>query len=151
VAVRRAEPLNSGEYVHSPTAVTVSAASSFVFCVAVSLVSASSSSRPGAPDRDWLYRRSLIYIIVGRGYLSNSVYQTKVVVKVAKTLLDLDEALLAEAAATLGTKTKKETVTLALRKVSEDARARRASALEDLLTVADGGGFDYDRLADLDQ
>lgn len=69
----------------------------------------------------------------------------------AKTLLDLDEALLAEAAATLGTKTKKETVTLALRKVSEDARARRASALEDLLTVADSGGFDYDRLADLDQ
>lgn len=69
----------------------------------------------------------------------------------AKTLLDLDESLLAEAAAALGTKTKKETVTLALQKVSEDARARRASALEDLLTVADGGGFDYDRLADLDQ
>jgi hypothetical protein len=40
---------------------------------------------------------------------------------------------------------------LALQKVSEDARARRASALEDLLTVADDGGFDYDRLADLDQ
>jgi Arc/MetJ family transcription regulator len=79
------------------------------------------------------------------------LYQIEVVVKVAKTLLDLDEALLAEAAATLGTKTKKETVTLALRKVSEDARARRASALEDLLTVADGGGFDYERLADLDQ
>ncbi len=69
----------------------------------------------------------------------------------AKTLLDLDEGLLAEAAATLGTKTKKETVTVALQKVSEDARARRASALEDLLTVADDGGFDYDRLADLDQ
>jgi Arc/MetJ family transcription regulator len=79
------------------------------------------------------------------------LYQIEVVVKVAKTLLDLDEALLAEAAATLGTKTKKETVTLALRKVSEDARARRASALEDLLTVADGGGFDYELLADLDQ
>lgn len=72
-------------------------------------------------------------------------------VEVAKTLLDLDEGLLAEAAATLGTKTKKETVTLALQKVSEDARARRASALEDLLTVADDGGFDYDRLADLNQ
>lgn len=68
-----------------------------------------------------------------------------------KTLLDLDEALLAEAAATLGTKTKKDTVTLALQKVSEDARARRASAFQDLLKVADGGGFDYDRLADLDQ
>jgi Arc/MetJ family transcription regulator len=69
----------------------------------------------------------------------------------ARTLLDLDENLLAEAAATLGTKTKKDTVTRALLKVSEDARARRAGALEDLLTVADAGGFDYGRLEDLDQ
>ena len=69
----------------------------------------------------------------------------------AKTLLDLDEDLLAEAAATLGTKTKKDTVTLALQKVSEDARARRASALEDMLAAADADVFDYDRLADLDQ
>jgi Arc/MetJ family transcription regulator len=69
----------------------------------------------------------------------------------AKTLLDLDEDLLAEAAATLGTKTKKDTVTLALKKVSEDARARRAGALEDLLATADAGGFDYGRLEDLDQ
>ena len=65
----------------------------------------------------------------------------------AKTLLDLDENLLAEAAATLGTKTKKDTVTLALQKVSEDARSRRASALEDLLQAADADVFDYDRLA----
>jgi len=69
----------------------------------------------------------------------------------AKTLLDLDENLLAEAAATLGTKTKKDTVTLALKKVSEDARARRAAALQDLLAGADAGGFDYGRLEDLDQ
>lgn len=69
----------------------------------------------------------------------------------AKTLLDLDENLLAEAAATLGTKTKKDTVTLALQKVSEDARARRTSALADLLQAADADVFDYDRLADLDQ
>jgi Arc/MetJ family transcription regulator len=69
----------------------------------------------------------------------------------AKTLLDLDENLLAEAAAALGTKTKKDTVTLALQKVSEDARARRTSALEDLLQAADADAFDYDRLADLDQ
>jgi Arc/MetJ family transcription regulator len=69
----------------------------------------------------------------------------------AKTLLDLDEDLLAEAAATLGTKTKKDTVTLALKKVSEDARARRAGALEDLLATADADGFDYGRLEDLDQ
>jgi Arc/MetJ family transcription regulator len=71
--------------------------------------------------------------------------------KVAKTLLDLDEGLLTEAAAALGTKTKKETVTLALQKVNEDARARRTGALKDPLTVADDGAFDYDRLADLDQ
>jgi Arc/MetJ family transcription regulator len=69
----------------------------------------------------------------------------------AKTLLDLDEDLLAEAAATLGTKTKKDTVTLALQKVSEDARARRTRALEDLLAAADADVFDYNRLADLDQ
>jgi Arc/MetJ family transcription regulator len=69
----------------------------------------------------------------------------------AKTLLDLDEDLLAEAAATLGTRTKKDTVTVALQKVSEEARARRASALEDLLAVADADGFDYSRLDDLDQ
>lgn len=69
----------------------------------------------------------------------------------ARTLLDLDEDLLAEAAATLGTKTKKDTVTLALQKVSADARARRARALDDLLAVADADGFDYDRLEDLDQ
>jgi Arc/MetJ family transcription regulator len=69
----------------------------------------------------------------------------------AKTLLDLDENLLAEAAATLGTKTKKDTVTLALQKVSEEARARRAGALEDLLAAADADGFDYGRLEDLDQ
>ena len=69
----------------------------------------------------------------------------------AKTLLDLDENLLAEAAAALGTATKKDTVTLALQKVSENARARRATALEDLLATADVGGFDYDRLDDLDR
>ena len=69
----------------------------------------------------------------------------------AKTLLDLDENLLAEAAATLGTKTKKDTVTLALQKVSEEARARRAGALDDLLAAADADVFDYGRLEDLDQ
>ena len=69
----------------------------------------------------------------------------------AKTLLDLDENLLAEAAAALGTATKKDTVTLALQKVTENARTRRAAAMEDLLATADAGGFDYDRLEDLDQ
>jgi hypothetical protein len=63
----------------------------------------------------------------------------------------MDEDHLAEAAATLGTRTKKDTVTVALQQVSEEARARRASALEDLLAVADADGFDYDRLDDLDR
>jgi Arc/MetJ family transcription regulator len=83
-------------------------------------------------------------------YQSSGVYLTGGSA-VAKTLLDLDEDLLAEAAATLGTRTKKDTVTVALQKVSEDARARRARALEDLLAVADADGFDYSRLDDLDQ
>ncbi len=69
----------------------------------------------------------------------------------AKTLLDLDEDLLVEAAVALGTKTKKDTVTLALQKVSENARARRAGALDDLLAAADDDAFDYRRLEDLDQ
>jgi Arc/MetJ family transcription regulator len=69
----------------------------------------------------------------------------------AKTLLDLDEDLLAEAAAALGTRTKKETVALALQRVSEEARARRVRALADLLATADSGGFDYDRLEELDR
>jgi hypothetical protein len=46
---------------------------------------------------------------------------------------------------------KRDTVTLALQRVSEDARARRASALHDLLATADADGLDYDRLDDLDQ
>ena len=69
----------------------------------------------------------------------------------AKTLMDLDENLLAEAAAALGTKTKKDTVTLALQRVTEEARTRRAAALADLIAAADADGFDYGRLEDLDQ
>jgi hypothetical protein len=42
-------------------------------------------------------------------------------------------------------------VTPALQKVSADARARRASALEDLLRAADADVFDYDLLTELDQ
>jgi Arc/MetJ family transcription regulator len=69
----------------------------------------------------------------------------------AKTLLDLDENLVAEAAAALGTKTKKDTVTLALQRVTEEAQAQRAAALADLIAAADADGFDYSRLEDLDQ
>ncbi|AEB44025.1 MULTISPECIES: type II toxin-antitoxin system VapB family antitoxin [Micromonospora] len=69
----------------------------------------------------------------------------------AKTLLDLDEDLLAEATAALGTATKKETVTEALRQAVESSRERRQRALADLQEVADGGGFDFDQLDELDR
>lgn len=68
----------------------------------------------------------------------------------AKTLIDLDEELLAEATLALGTVTKKETVTAALRRVVEETRLRRQRALADLQAVADEGGFHFDRLAELD-
>ena len=79
------------------------------------------------------------------------VYPTERLAEMAKTLMDLDENLLAEAAAALGTKTKKDTVTLALQRVTEEARTRRAAALADLIAAADADGFDYGRLEDLDQ
>jgi len=70
---------------------------------------------------------------------------------VARTLLDLDEALLAEAAIALGTSSKGDTVTLALRRVVDDARAWRARGLAQLVDVADSGGFDFARLEEFDR
>ncbi|QOC92645.1 type II toxin-antitoxin system VapB family antitoxin [Micromonospora craniellae] len=69
----------------------------------------------------------------------------------AKTLLDLDEDLLAEATAALGTTTKKETVTEALRQAVEASRERRQQALADLEDIAESGGFHFDRLDELDR
>ena len=69
----------------------------------------------------------------------------------SKTLLDLDEKLLAEAGAALGATTKKETVMLALQRVVDEVRARRAQGMADLIAVADAGGFDFERLAELDE
>jgi Arc/MetJ family transcription regulator len=54
----------------------------------------------------------------------------------AKTVIDLDDALLAKAAAVLGTSTSEDTVNLAL------ARVARTAAADDLLGVARDGGFD---------
>jgi Arc/MetJ family transcription regulator len=68
----------------------------------------------------------------------------------AKTLIDVDEALLAEATTALGTASKKDTVNEALRQAVEAGRERRRRALEDLQRIADDGGFDFDRLDDLD-
>ena len=69
----------------------------------------------------------------------------------AKTLLDLDEDLLAEATAALGTSTKRETVTEALRQAVESSRERRQRALADLQEIADSGGFHFDQLDELDR
>jgi len=54
----------------------------------------------------------------------------------AKTLIDVDDDLLARAAAHLGTKTKKDTVNSALEAVV------RAAAFEAFVQFAEGGGLD---------
>ena len=69
----------------------------------------------------------------------------------SKTLIDVDEDLLAEATTALGTATKKETVNEALRKVVDESRERRAQALEDLQRIADEGGLNFDLLDELDR
>jgi Arc/MetJ family transcription regulator len=69
----------------------------------------------------------------------------------AKTLLDVDEDLLAEASTALGTSTKKDTVNEALRRAVEVSRERRRRALEDLQRLADEGAFDFDRIAELNE
>jgi Arc/MetJ family transcription regulator len=69
----------------------------------------------------------------------------------AKTLIDIDDDLLAEASSALGTSTKKDTVNEALRLAVESTRERRRQALENLQRIADEGGFDFDRIAALDE
>jgi Arc/MetJ family transcription regulator len=69
----------------------------------------------------------------------------------AKTLLDVDEELLAEAKTALGTSTKKDTVNRALRFAVEETRGRRERALAQLQQIADEGGLDFDRLDELDR
>jgi Arc/MetJ family transcription regulator len=70
---------------------------------------------------------------------------------VAKTLLDVDEELLAEASTALGTSTKKDTVNEALRQAVEVSRERRRRARENLQRLADEGAIDFDRIAALDE
>ncbi len=69
----------------------------------------------------------------------------------AKTLIDIDEALLAKATVALGTTTKKDTVTAALTKIVDEDRERRLRAYDALQRAADEGAFDFDRLAELDE
>jgi Arc/MetJ family transcription regulator len=68
-----------------------------------------------------------------------------------KTLLDVDDDLLAEATVALGTATKKYTINEALRSVVAASRERRGRALEDLQRLADEGLIDFDRIAALDE
>ncbi|WFE19863.1 type II toxin-antitoxin system VapB family antitoxin [Solwaraspora sp. WMMD937] len=69
----------------------------------------------------------------------------------AATHLHLDEDLLTEAAAALGTTTERETVTDALRQVVRVRRERRRRALADLQEIAASGGSHLDRLGELDR
>jgi Arc/MetJ family transcription regulator len=61
-----------------------------------------------------------------------------------KILVDVDDTMLAEAMELLGTKTKKETINLALSEIV--GRQRRLRALDDLRALAASGGLDLDAL-----
>jgi Arc/MetJ family transcription regulator len=65
---------------------------------------------------------------------------------VARTVIDLDDELLASVAKELGTSTKKDTVNAALREVM--ANRRRAVALTRLRDAATEGAFDLALLQD---
>jgi Arc/MetJ family transcription regulator len=64
----------------------------------------------------------------------------------ARTVIDLDDELVASVAKELGTSTKKDTVNAALREVI--ANRRRAMALTRLREAADEGAFDLGLLHD---
>ncbi|WP_433682205.1 type II toxin-antitoxin system VapB family antitoxin [Nocardia sp. CA-119907] len=64
----------------------------------------------------------------------------------ARTVIDLDDQLLADVSKTLGTSTKKDTVHAALREVLENQR--RALAVIRLQGAAADGAFDLDLLED---
>jgi Arc/MetJ family transcription regulator len=68
-----------------------------------------------------------------------------------KTLIDIDEELLAEATTALGTTTKKDTVNEALRQAVDNSRERRRTARENLQRIADEGGFNFDLVDELDK
>jgi Arc/MetJ family transcription regulator len=65
---------------------------------------------------------------------------------VSRTVIDLDDELLASVAKELGTSTKKDTVNAALREVLENRR--RALALTRLRDASTDGGFDLSLLGD---
>jgi Arc/MetJ family transcription regulator len=65
---------------------------------------------------------------------------------VSRTVIDLDDDMLADVALALGTRTKKDTVNAALREVLENRR--RALALTKLRQATADGAFDLALLAD---
>ena len=64
----------------------------------------------------------------------------------SRTVIDLDDDMLADVAQALGTRTKKDTVNAALREVLESRR--RALALTKLRQATADGAFDLALLAD---
>lgn len=64
----------------------------------------------------------------------------------SRTVIDLDDEALAEAAKELGTTTKRDTINTALREVT--ARYRRLRALEDARQLVSDGALDIDLLLD---
>ncbi|MGO4417561.1 type II toxin-antitoxin system VapB family antitoxin [Streptomyces sp. MCAF7] len=64
----------------------------------------------------------------------------------SRTVIDLDDDLLADVAKALGTRSKKETVNTALREVLENRR--RALALTRLRARAEDGAFDLEIFED---
>ena len=64
----------------------------------------------------------------------------------SRTVIDLDDDILADVARALGTRTKKDTVNAALREVLENRR--RALALTKLRQATADGAFDLALLAD---
>jgi Arc/MetJ family transcription regulator len=65
---------------------------------------------------------------------------------VSRTVIDLDDDLVADVAQALGTSTKKETVNTALREVLDNRR--RALALTRLRSTAEEGAFDLEIFED---
>lgn len=63
-----------------------------------------------------------------------------------RTVIDLDDDLLAEVSNALGTKTKKETVNTALKEILETRR--RAMALTRLRALVEGGAVDSEIFED---
>ncbi|KOG46121.1 hypothetical protein ADK75_28395 [Streptomyces virginiae] len=59
----------------------------------------------------------------------------------SRTVIDLDDDALAEAAQLLGTTTKKDTVNAALREIAD--RRRRAAAIERMRQMVDEGEIDF--------